>query len=363
VTDDYVAMWGATSNSSPSNTCLGSVTPSQPIMQGISDVCEGSSLQNGLSLTEGSSEVVRWDSDQLFVAVKDNRTVVSINGYVGLRQWWSGQMDDVVHNAILWLVTPPTVTWTVNTTDDEDDGECAALPDGDCTLREAVKCSAAGDRIEFDLPELSTITLGGSEILIDKDLTIAGPGADLLAISGAGLSRVFRFPDAYVGFAVTISGLTIKDGQADIGGGIYLGHHATLSMNDCVIGPHNIATANGGGIANVRGVLTLNRCTVMENYATGCAAGGGIYAQGEDGAGFSTALVNSTVSGNVTDQHGGGILATYYATVSLNHCTVTGNTADSGGGGISIQPAGVVQLQSSIVAGNLCPAAGPDVAR
>jgi hypothetical protein len=30
----------------------------------------------------------------------------------------------------------------------------------------------------------SAITLGGSEILIDKDLTIAGPGANLLSISG-----------------------------------------------------------------------------------------------------------------------------------------------------------------------------------
>ncbi len=141
-------------------------------------------------------------------------------------------------------------TWTVNATDDTVDGTC---DEDHCSLREAVNYSSPNDTIEFDLTLPATITLGGSDILIDKNLTIVGPGADQLAISGANLSRVLSFPDANDDFSVTVSGLTIKEGYAAEGGGIYLGHHAALSMNDCVIGPGNSATINGGGIANVRG--------------------------------------------------------------------------------------------------------------
>ncbi len=96
----------------------------------------------------------------------------------------------------------------------------------------------------------------------------------------------------------------------------------------------------------------------MQNQAANYAAGAGIYAGGTPETGSSTTLVNSTVSGNVTNNAGGGIYAAGNATVSLNHCTVTGNTANGdnsaiGGGGITSHAFGIVQLQNSIVANNV----------
>ncbi|MGD8903017.1 MAG: choice-of-anchor Q domain-containing protein, partial [Anaerolineae bacterium] len=356
VTGDFVAMWG--SQGSTGGGCLGTYDDTHPIMLGITDICETWGPEYGLTLTTGSSEIARYDNEYLYVplvAAKDDRTVVSINAYAGYSREISGDIDVLIHNAILWLAPSQATTWVVNAVDDTDDGSC----NGDhCSLREAVNYAAAGDRIEFDLAIPATITLGGSQIVIDKDLTIVGPGADQLAISGANLSRVFNFPDAYDDFFVTVSGLTIRDGSADAGGGIYLGHHVTLTMNDCVIGPGNTASVNGGGIANVRGVLTLNRCTVMQNHAPDFAAAGGIFASGANETGSLTTLINSTVSGNDTNNSGGGIYARSAATVSLNHCTVTGNTANGdngfgGGGGITIQTYAIVQLQNTIVAGNV----------
>jgi hypothetical protein len=159
---------------------------------------------------------------------------------------------------------------------------------------------------------------------------------------------------------VSISGLTIKDGRQEygdgMGGGLKLERNITLNMEDCVIGPNNIVSYAGGGIANDGGVLTLNRCTVVDNHGTGTLGGAGIVTLSKTG--FTT-LINSTVSGNVTNNYGGGILAAYDGTVNLIHSTVSGNIANEnylseywGGGGGIYNLEGTITIQNSIVAGN-----------
>jgi hypothetical protein len=100
VTENYTAMWGT--NYAYSAQCLGTYNAGHPIMAGVTDVCE-SFRETGTYLTPGSTEVARWADNELFVAVKDNATVATISGYVGDSFVWTGQMPDVVHNAILWL--------------------------------------------------------------------------------------------------------------------------------------------------------------------------------------------------------------------------------------------------------------------
>ncbi len=99
-TEGYTAM--TLSGTSYATSCLGSFDPSHPIMDGVTDVCD---LYRGMGtvLTADSTEVARWQDNELFVAVKDNQTVATINGYVGMYYQWTGQMADVLHNAILWV--------------------------------------------------------------------------------------------------------------------------------------------------------------------------------------------------------------------------------------------------------------------
>jgi hypothetical protein len=61
------------------------------------------------------------------------------------------------------------------------------------------------------------ITLKGSPLVVtgSEAVTIIGPGADLLKISGGGKSRVFDFE----GGALALEGMTITGGRADRGGG------------------------------------------------------------------------------------------------------------------------------------------------
>ena len=259
-------------------------------------------------------------------------------------------------------------TLHVNALDDLDDGLC---DETHCSLREAVNAALIGDTIDFTfasgvLP--ATITLENGEIPIETDVTINGPGADQLAVSGGAdiddpepyyHDRVFEIYDwnsnGLNSVTVTISELTIRDGRAGEGGGIIVGPNANVTLNDCIIGPNNVVTYAGGGIANEGGNLTLNRSTVVENHGTGSEGGAGIFS-----AYGTTSLINSTITGNITNNFGGGIYAAYGGTVNLIHSTVSGNTANQnyldepwgGGGGIYIYDA-TINIQNSIVAYNV----------
>jgi len=108
-------------------------------------------------------------------------------------------------------------TLTVNSTSDNNDGIWGNEHD---TLREAISHASPGDTIQFSTT--GTITLTSTLPTIAKDLTIAGPGAALLAVSGNHTCRVLMIS----GGTVSISGLTIRDGQlsapGDSGAGVHL---------------------------------------------------------------------------------------------------------------------------------------------
>ncbi len=86
--------------------CLGVYDSGHPIMNGVTNVC-GTFRVTSTTLTPNSSLIADWDDGLIFVAVKDNNTVVTINGYVGYVSSWTGQMPDVLHNSILYLCQIP----------------------------------------------------------------------------------------------------------------------------------------------------------------------------------------------------------------------------------------------------------------
>src|SRR5947199_4084738 len=105
----------------------------------------------------------------------------------------------------------------------------SAADHGVGTLRAALATAHAGDTIAFALKAGSTIKLTGDELVIARSLTLKGPGASALAVSGNHTSRVFDITSSTA--TVSISGLTIENGRTTAtGGGIKdLGKSLTLT--------------------------------------------------------------------------------------------------------------------------------------
>src|SRR5437016_10597667 len=203
---------------------------------------------------------------------------------------------------------------------------------GPGSLRQALADANDGDTI--DATSISgTITLTTGELLVDKSVTINGAGADVLAVDGNMISRVFRIPMS--GETITISGLTIRNGHAGTtGGGIDNENDAMLTITNCTVSSNTAGL--GGGVFN-GGTLTIGSTTISRNSAS---TGGGTY---NDGGGTLT-VTNSTFSGNTATPSGGGIFNINIFT--LTNSTFSGNSAGFGGG---IYNLGTVQIGDTIL--------------
>jgi len=215
----------------------------------------------------------------------------------------------------------PQTNILVDTLDDELNS------DGDCSLREAV--SAANNNVITDtclsgsLPITDTITFaitGTIPLNTQLDVTAGGSllidGGGGITISGGGNVQIFTVTN---GANLTLENLSLIDGSASVGAGIY----------------------NSG-------TLTVNRSTLSGNSAS--ISGGGI-------ENYGTLLVkNSTLSGNSANFYGGGIHN--QATLSISSSTITGNNAQTGGGLYSTGTG--LSLKNTIMAANSASTNAPD---
>lgn len=252
------------------------------------------------------------------------------------------------------------------------------------TLRNVLATAGEGDTIDLTQLTCATITLTqgaiDTSVLGDNhlyDVTINGPGRDLLTIEAAGASQVFVvggfssnqgraiFNDltiahgsyagglagCIVGFggAVELNRVTVTDCHSSgtvplvFAGAVDV---TTLDMTDSVISD-STATATGingtavGGGTYASDDMTLVDSTVSGNAVTApwgvndgyLTIGGGVYSRG------NLVLTRSTISGNSVEAtndgenaRGGGVFVRGVAT--LDASTIDGNTADGAGGGV-----------------------------
>ncbi|MEO0853172.1 MAG: choice-of-anchor Q domain-containing protein, partial [Cyanobacteria bacterium J06648_11] len=241
----------------------------------------------------------------------------------------------------------------VNTLVDENDG----IEDGEISLREALAAIAEGGTISFDSSlQDRTIVLNGSELLVERSLTIAGDTRNV-TIDANLQSRVFNIDDGDAGVLsqVAIDGLTLTRGSTSVlagdgsGGGIRNAESIALSNSSV---SNNIAFS-AGGIANLRGAsLTLVSSTLSGNSST--SFGGGINNLG------SLEIVNSTLSGNSSSTAGGGISAASNTVTEIRNSTLVGNTANAGGGIQSFAGSTVI-VSSSLISGNTATSSGNEI--
>lgn len=186
---------------------------------------------------------------------------------------------------------------------------------------------------------------GDLDIKDGGDLTIQGNGTANTIIEGGGVDRVFHICPGYgCTNTVTLSGMTIKNGNAN-GGGIF-NEGGTLRVVGSTIRDN---TGNyGGGIYNqLTGTATVNGSTIRDNTAI---YGGGIFNKA-----ILTVLNDSTIGGTGTGNtatDGGGIYNQLNATTTVDGSTVSANTATNNGGGIYNNTSGNATVNASTVSTN-----------
>ena len=162
------------------------------------------------------------------------------------------------------------LTLIVDTTSDANLTACTAAAN-DCSLRGAINAanSAGGSNIiAFDGTVFffgGSITLGSDLPAITSTLTIAGPGATLVTVNGAGSYRPFTVNG---GGNLTLNGLTISGGYANNSTGGAVNNNGTLTVTNSVITNNSSAgfSSYGGGISN-NGTLTVSSSTFSGNIA------------------------------------------------------------------------------------------------
>jgi uncharacterized repeat protein (TIGR03803 family) len=201
--------------------------------------------------------------------------------------------------------------------------------------------SGAPTTITFDPTVFATpqiITLNGTDLDLSnttEPITITGPSAGV-TISGNQASRIFQL-DANV--TAIISNVTVTDGSAPIGGGIYTASGSSLTMSNSTIS-NNDAVGNSGTFGDGAGIyaagtINLTSVTITGNQATSANTSGGNFS---DGGGIlvytsgSATLTSCTVSNNTVSADGAGIDAE--GNLTLTNCTINHNTAVIASGGV-----------------------------
>ncbi len=240
-------------------------------------------------------------------------------------------------------------TFVVNTLGDPG-------PDGTQSLRQAIVSANAssGNTVTFDSSlNGGTITLTGGYIAISKAMTINGPGAGRLTVSGAQATRLFLVESQ--GGLVTFNGLTLADGYAasPLWGAAIAAFYAPVSVQNCVISG-NSAPANAGGILSTGADLTITNSRIFGNHAG--FDGGGVMARCNSQCGDLT-ISQSTISGNTAGESGAGVFIYRRNSASISQTTISGNRAESplgqhGGGVFIYATATTPVIDSSTIAGN-----------
>jgi hypothetical protein len=350
----------------------------QPYTTLVSVPAGGLKVLAPITLTKSSGPVPPTGTATLYVASYPPGATISIDGTV------RGITDGFVYNVTAGLhdlaLAKAGYATTITRIDVPSQGIkvlapiplTRILPGEIENIQDAVDAAPEGGTLVLDAG-----TYYGN-IVIQKSLTMIGAGPGLTIINGntginqnkGGVINISKpFPHAAYAPNVTLVGLTITDGTANYGGGIFNGG-GNLSLSQVTV--TNCTASSAGGIYNQYGTVIMDESSVSGNTAK---SGGGV--ENDEGtfimnagssisgnmAGLGGGMANiqgtiimndgSSISGNTATYDGGGIYSYYYTTITLNGGSITGNTAENGtGGGIYIDSSSTINQAGGTVVGN-----------
>ncbi|MFO0977216.1 MAG: ubiquitin-activating E1 FCCH domain-containing protein [Planctomycetaceae bacterium] len=249
-----------------------------------------------------------------------------------------------------WTVVTDVTVLTDSPDTNPGDGKAADIT-GAATLRAAVmeSNSSAGDDIITLGAGVYQLSLAGSfedqavtgDLDVTGNLIIRGVDAKTTFIDGGALDRIFH---VFAGAKLTLENLTVRNGAAFDGGGIF--NEGTLILNNVNVisndafnqggGIYNTGTAtitgssisentagSRGGAVNNLGTMTFTSTTLSTNYAV--SRGGALFSEGSAGA----TMINVTIVDNEAGSRGGGLVAESTISTRLGNSIVERNATDA----------------------------------
>lgn len=220
---------------------------------------------------------------------------------------------------------------------------------GDFSLKDALANAPADSTIEFD-PDFfavpRTIVVTQSMLFRSRGVTVNGPGADRLTITGNGIP-VFMIIEAAETDVITLSGIAFTGGSGTFpseyglidmrNGGAY--NTGTLNINSCEFyGNGTAAIPNDVISARWARKISLNSSTIRDNFIKNAI----------NAYGSPVDVINSTISGNTGT--GAAVRTSGTGTSSIISSTISGNSQgiwNETGSGIS-----TVDLKNTILSHN-----------
>jgi predicted outer membrane repeat protein len=188
---------------------------------------------------------------------------------------------------------------------------------GPGSLRAVLGAAASGDVIQFDPSLNGQVILLASQISVTKAVTIEGPGADKIAISGGNRTRIFS-----VTAPLTLTGLNLKNGLGD-GGALFV-LRASARVIDCTFMDNAAPDGLGGAVYNPGSPVEFSHCTFSRNTASGFGLGGVFF-----GSPNAPVTMTDCIFSNNSAHDGGAIFGD--AQLTLLRCIFTGNSIPTDG--------------------------------
>jgi hypothetical protein len=226
--------------------------------------------------------------------------------------------------------------------------ETISIPAGDtAAIQRALSLAISGDEI-IAAPGTyqANLIFCGTDVVLRSSDPSDRTVVEGTILDGGGIGRVLAF-SGFESEACVLSGLTIKNGFAYYGGGIFGSLCGMASFLDTPRNAtratiqNNVITGNsarwvGGGLYNCDGTIQNN---TISNNSSDWGYAGGLYL-------CNGTIQNNVISGNWADDYGGGL---YECDGTIQNNVVTANSATYGGGGL-FRCDGAIR--SNLIAGN-----------
>ena len=205
------------------------------------------------------------------------------------------------------------------------------VPDDYGTIQEAINNANNGDTVvirkgTYTGANNKNLDFGGLAITVKGE---GCPEETIIDCNGSG--RGFHFQSGE-GVDSVVENLTIREGVATYGPGIYCHNNSSPTIMNCIITNGSAGfggTGRGGGICSIDSSPTISNCTIKNNYM---AYGGGIYCENSNPT-ISDCIIadNGVIAMMGGSGRGGGIYCNNSSPI-ISNCTISGNTAGTLGG-------------------------------